>query len=1323
MDHKLKELTMNKIYILVTLFLGAAWYSQAQVIVSEDFDYAAGANLGGSSGGVGWPGGWQLLDGNEQTIVDDTLQNYRTGKASGRNLSMALSTNTSASEQARYTRALPTEITDDGSEYWLGFTLQVNERLAGSIGLSNLLLVDNTDPQDDKFVFGLLNSGNIGFGAAGGTIRQTAVNPFQPNWLVYKISFSGNADGDTIRFFANPDPLAEPANEDALATFIGGKLNTGRINAISIRAEGDSVVNAVYDDIYLGRDYTDILPSTAVDIPKYRPVHEKFEYAAGTGIEGKGMAANGWGGPWELTKVPNQDILAEQIVNSNILKITNGNSLFMDATIGDTRLTRPLAATYEDNGLVYWLSFFADFTDADVDNGVMNVMLINNDTETMTGSGPNGQFVGIGKSNSPGSLGVMSYGPFDFESKVENAAVGGRWFVARIETNGTADVDTVRLFLDPDPSVEPSVGTEDLAFAAQELNGGWKAIGLKQDAGANKSRIDDIYLALDYEDVVPRDLVNVAIPAPAFEKFEYDIGSIEGQGSSENGWGGPWELVGGTAQNIASSSITNEEIFRQTTGNTLGIDASLGTTRLARPLAERYQDNGLTYWMSFFAEFNNTTDNGVTTVMLINNDLETMGPSGGAGQFAAIGKWTSPGTLAVGSFGPFEESVLPEAAEGTHWLVARIETNGTAARDTIRLFVDPDPTTEPAVGTEVLKFAALELNGGWDAIGIKNDGGVSNSLIDDIYLGTTFTDVVPTDLVDIEFLFTAGATYEPFDYPTDENLAGNGIRANGFGGPWVQTTGDPVTLAAGSIETEFAVFEGNKARVNATTGGISYDRPLSGRFEDDGRTVWMSFLIDFETVEQISSEGQVVLMNGDEEVVGFGRTDGFNRLGFTWNEESFSFISNATTDGEHWVVVRIDMSGDDEAENAYMWVDPIPELQPATGTAIPFTTRDSDVRLTINDGFHGIRIKTAKGLPFGMLVDEIRLGYAYSDVSKIEEEIPENLIAREQFRYPPGEILTGLGSAGDQWAGPWTVASGGGGQAIVEEGSVSANGLSTLDNKINFVNNGSSNTRYERRLSTAISDDGNGYWFSFIADEEIPGDGVAQGGFSNGSEALVLFGKKFGPTNISILDIAANPQITEDTEAQADPATWHVIYTKFSGDAEQDSVYLWLNPDPTTPPTLETADATLFTTTLNDGFDAIFFRTEGGDGGDYLVDEIHFGTTFESIVPAGEDSGPVTGLEELHNNAFKLHHYPNPFFHTTTISYHLQQSGKVRLSIFNLQGREVSVLYEGQQFKGAHKVTWDGSDNLGNKLSAGMYLYRLQSEGQAVTKRIVLVQE
>ena len=469
-------------------------------------------------------------------------------------------------------------------------------------------------------------------------------------------------------------------------------------------------------------------------------------------------------------------------------------------------------------------------------------------------------------------------------------------------------------------------------------------------------------------------------------------------------------------------------------------------------------------------------------------------------------------------------------------------------------------------------------------------------------------------------------------------------------------------------------------------------------------------------------------MDGEQEVVGFGRTEGFNRIGFTWDEESFEFISDATTDNEHWVVVRIDMSGDDGAEGVYLWVDPIPEIQPALNVADAFTNETVDKRLTINDGFDGIRIKTAGGVPFSFFIDEIRLGFAYSDVSTIEEEIPEDLVAREQFRYPTGENLEGLGSAGDQWAGPWEKASNGGGDAVIEEGNVQVTGISGLDNKVNMQSDGSINTRFIRPLASRITDDGNGYWFSFLADIDVQGGGVAQGGFAVESQPSVLFGKKFGPTNVSIIDLMGNSaQQTIDTEVQANVPAWYVIYVKFSGDAEQDSAWLWLNTDPAVEPSQDDADAVIFTTLLNDGIENIFFRAEGTSDGtvsiDYRVDEIHFGTTFESVVPQGDSGGPVTGIEDLIDNEFRLFNYPNPFTGTTTISYRLEFAGATYLSLVNLQGRELITLVDSHQTSGQHTVTWDGTDGQGNKLPPGIYFYRLWSNDQAVTKRLILMED
>jgi hypothetical protein len=78
--------------------------------------------------------------------------------------------------------------------------------------------------------------------------------------------------------------------------------------------------------------------------------------------------------------------------------------------------------------------------------------------------------------------------------------------------------------------------------------------------------------------------------------------------------------------------------------------------------------------------------------------------------------------------------------------------------------------------------------------------------------------------------------------------------------------------------------------------------------------------------------------------------------------------------------------------------------------------------------------------------------------------------------------------------------------------------------------------------------------------------------------------------------------------------------------------------------------------------------------------------------------------------------YPNPFNPTTNITYSLKQTGDVRLSIFDILGREVAVLVDGVQNAGQHTITFTGTD-----LSTGIYLYRLQVGKEVITKKMVLV--
>jgi hypothetical protein len=80
--------------------------------------------------------------------------------------------------------------------------------------------------------------------------------------------------------------------------------------------------------------------------------------------------------------------------------------------------------------------------------------------------------------------------------------------------------------------------------------------------------------------------------------------------------------------------------------------------------------------------------------------------------------------------------------------------------------------------------------------------------------------------------------------------------------------------------------------------------------------------------------------------------------------------------------------------------------------------------------------------------------------------------------------------------------------------------------------------------------------------------------------------------------------------------------------------------------------------------------------------------------------------------------YPNPFNPVTTISYELPGAGEVKLQVFDITGRVVSVLIDGRQQSGAHSITFSATER---QLSSGIYIYRLIFEGRTETRRMTLV--
>ncbi len=100
---------------------------------------------------------------------------------------------------------------------------------------------------------------------------------------------------------------------------------------------------------------------------------------------------------------------------------------------------------------------------------------------------------------------------------------------------------------------------------------------------------------------------------------------------------------------------------------------------------------------------------------------------------------------------------------------------------------------------------------------------------------------------------------------------------------------------------------------------------------------------------------------------------------------------------------------------------------------------------------------------------------------------------------------------------------------------------------------------------------------------------------------------------------------------------------------------------------------------------------------------------------AGMPSVPVYGKLQL------MPSRPNPASGPVRISYVLPRSGTVSLHVYDICGRRVNTLAQGQTQGGAYDLTWKGNDSRGRLLPAGVYFYQLTFDGASLTRRLVLL--
>ena len=83
--------------------------------------------------------------------------------------------------------------------------------------------------------------------------------------------------------------------------------------------------------------------------------------------------------------------------------------------------------------------------------------------------------------------------------------------------------------------------------------------------------------------------------------------------------------------------------------------------------------------------------------------------------------------------------------------------------------------------------------------------------------------------------------------------------------------------------------------------------------------------------------------------------------------------------------------------------------------------------------------------------------------------------------------------------------------------------------------------------------------------------------------------------------------------------------------------------------------------------------------------------------------------------------YPNPFNPTTYISYHLAEDSQVKITVFDLLGRQVKTLYSGQQLAGSYQVYWNGKNENNSSAPTGTYLICMQTEDTKQVQKVMLL--
>jgi len=154
-------------------------------------------------------------------------------------------------------------------------------------------------------------------------------------------------------------------------------------------------------------------------------------------------------------------------------------------------------------------------------------------------------------------------------------------------------------------------------------------------------------------------------------------------------------------------------------------------------------------------------------------------------------------------------------------------------------------------------------------------------------------------------------------------------------------------------------------------------------------------------------------------------------------------------------------------------------------------------------------------------------------------------------------------------------------------------------------------------------------------------------------------------------------------------------------------------------------------------YGATFYTSDKGNNWEYIdtnVDETLY--EVELLSPTyGYIAGglstilkydPLSSIGKINStnipkNALLKSNYPNPFNPGTNIEYHINISGYVELSIFDVQGKKIKDITNKNQKAGTHKYYWNGKNNDNKLVSSGVYFYQLKIDNEVHVNRMLFI--